>query len=140
MPKLPEPAKGAKEGDKKDAAAEPPPFTIVVERQTQSGSWMEKERVEDVTLEQVEEEGEKKVKVLYKNNKAPQWIDLEVPESKTPLAKIWPKEEQQVLLVSGDAGAVKRVWLRSNWMETIWLSAFTGSIPVPCICKETKFP
>ena len=95
MPALPAPAKGAKEEDKKGAAAENPPFTVVVERQSQSGSWIERERVEDVTLGEVEEEGAKKVQVLFKNNKAPQWIDLEVPESKTPMAKIWPKEEQQ---------------------------------------------
>jgi len=93
-PKLPAPAKGDKD-EKKGAEQEPPPFTVVVERQTDAGTWVEKERVEDVTLEQVEEEGEKKVKVLYKNNKAPQWIDLEVPEGKAVLAKVWPQGEQE---------------------------------------------
>jgi phage tail sheath protein FI len=98
VPKLPAPAKGAKGDDKKGAEEEPPPFTVVVERQAQSGAWIEKERIEEVTLEQVEEEGQKKIKVLFKNNKAPQWIDLEIPESKATLAKMWPKEEQEQTL------------------------------------------
>jgi phage tail sheath protein FI len=98
VPKLPAPAKGDKGDDKKGAAEEPPPFTIVVERQAQSGAWIEKERVEDIMLEEVQEEGGKTVQVLFKNNKPPQWIDLEVPDGKATLAKIWPKEEQQQAL------------------------------------------
>jgi hypothetical protein len=88
-------AKGAKEGDKKGEEAGNPPFTVVVERQTTSGAWIERERVEDVTLEEAEEDGAKKVQVLFKNNKAPQWIDLEVPEGKAALAKMWPKGDQE---------------------------------------------
>jgi phage tail sheath protein FI len=93
-PELPAPAKGAKD-EKKGAAEENPPFTIVVERQAQSGAWIERERVPDVTLEEAEVDGAKKVQVQYKNNKAPEWIDLQVPEGKVALAKMWPKGDQE---------------------------------------------
>ena len=37
------------------------------------------------------------------------------------------------LFLCGDAGAVKRTWLR-----TMWLSAYEGSIPSPRISREDK--
>ena len=94
-PELPPPAKGAKPDEKKDVPAENPPFTVVVERQAKSGAWIERERVQDVTLEEAEVDGTKKVQVLYKNNKAPEWIDLQVPEGRGTLAKMWPKGDQE---------------------------------------------
>lgn len=104
-PQLPEPApkRGAKakEGEEKPEEAAPPAeaepsFTINVERQTVTGSWQLKE-VREATLAELEEEGVKRVHVAYKDDKAPQWIDIEVPEVAAPLAKLWPRDQEQSL-------------------------------------------
>ena len=97
VPELPAP-KGAK--GKEDAAAkaeEPAPFTITVEQQGVSGAWLTREVVQDVTLSETKEEGVKKVEVAFKNNRAPEWIDLLMPETKATLAKIWPTAQEQSL-------------------------------------------
>ena len=98
-------AKGAakgKEGEAKEseeaAPAEPTdlrPFTVTVERQATSGAWQVKEVLPEVTLVELKEEGTKTVQVAYKNNRAPEWIDL-IPET-APLARIWPASQQQSL-------------------------------------------
>jgi len=98
-------AKGAakgKEGEAKEgeeaAPAEPTdlrPFTVTVERQATSGAWQVKEVLPEVTLVELKEEGTKKVQVAYKNNRAPEWIDL-IPET-APLARVWPASQQQSL-------------------------------------------
>jgi phage tail sheath protein FI len=103
VPELPAGAKtkGAakpKEGEEAPAPAEPaelPPFTVTVERQATSGAWQVKEVLPEITLVELKEEGVKKVQVAYKNNRAPEWIDL-IPEA-APLAKIWPAAQQQSL-------------------------------------------
>ena len=93
----------AKEGEGKEEAppaAEEgiPPFTITVERQGITGAWQVKEVLPDVNLVEVEEEdGAKTVQVAYKNNKASEWIDLLLPEAGLPLAKAWPRAQQQSL-------------------------------------------
>ncbi|MBI1878878.1 MAG: phage tail sheath family protein [Chloroflexi bacterium] len=91
-----------KEGGEEPAEAESPtgpaPFTLTVEYQATSGAWQVKEVLPDVTLATVETEtGAKKVQVLYRNNKAPEWIDLVVPETTASLAKMWPRTQQQSL-------------------------------------------
>ena len=106
----PKPAAKPKAGEKKEGEADEdkgkeeaapttggnPPFTLIVERQGISGAWIEQERLPDVTLTEVEEEdGTKTVQVVYKNNKASQWIDLVVPEADAPLAKMWPRAQEQ---------------------------------------------
>ena len=98
-------AKGAakgKEGEAKEseeaAPAEPTdlrPFTVTVERQVTSGAWQVKEVLPEVTLVELKEEGTKTVQVAYKNNRAPEWIDL-IPET-APLARVWPASQQQSL-------------------------------------------
>jgi hypothetical protein len=103
VPELPKPpAKGkakAKEGEEEPPAAEAglPPFNITVERQTPSGAWQVREVRSGVTLTEVEEDGVTKVQVLYQNNKAPDWIELVLPEVVAPLAKIWPRAQEQSL-------------------------------------------
>ncbi|MEJ2210010.1 MAG: phage tail sheath subtilisin-like domain-containing protein [Anaerolineae bacterium] len=90
-------AKGkAKEGEE-GAAEGPQPFTITVERQGISGAWQVKEVLSEVTLEEVKEDGAKQVQVAYKNNRAPEWIDLVIPAASAPLTKIWPASQQQSL-------------------------------------------
>jgi phage tail sheath protein FI len=89
-----------KEGAEEPAPAESPtpPFTITVERQGVTGAWQVKEAVRDVTLTEVKlEDGTKEVRVAYKDNKAPQWIELVVPGTRASLAKLWPREQQQSL-------------------------------------------
>ncbi|HEY86251.1 MAG TPA: phage tail sheath family protein [Chloroflexi bacterium] len=98
------PAKG-KEGDPppKTAPKAPAtdPFTLIVERQGVTGAWMPKETLRDVVLAEVETAaGEKEVRVTYKNNKAPTLIALMVPlDTKLPLAKLWPAEQEQTLKI-----------------------------------------
>jgi phage tail sheath protein FI len=100
-------AKPAKKGDKEKEEEQPSaaagdgatqPFTITVERQGPSGAWQVKEVLPEVTLADAESEsGQKKVQVVYKNNRAPAWIDLLLPEAGAPLTRMWPREQQQTL-------------------------------------------
>jgi len=97
----------AKEGEEEEtpAAAEGPlsPFTITVEREKLTGGWQVKEVLRDVTLREIEKEGTKKVGVAYKDDKAPQWIDILIPETRAPLAQLWPREQQQSLNIESKA-------------------------------------
>lgn len=110
-PELPaaKPAKGGAKGSQEEGKAEAtpesaapaaddqfPPFNLTVERQTLSGAWIEAETLADVTLSEVREEKAKRIQVSYKNNRAPQWIELQVPEAGA-LAKIWPISQEQSL-------------------------------------------
>lgn len=104
VPKPPAPkaskAKG-KEGEEappaEPEAAEAAPFTVTVEKQGATGSWQVKEVLRDVTLTEVKEDGASRVQVAFKNNRAPEWIDLLMPDVKAPLAKIWPTSQEQSL-------------------------------------------
>jgi phage tail sheath protein FI len=99
VPELPAP-KAAKAKGKEEEEAKPEgpaPFTITVEQQGVSGAWLTREVVQDVTLSETKEEGVKKVEVAFKNNRAPEWIDLLMPETKATLAKIWPTAQEQSL-------------------------------------------
>ena len=73
-------------------------FNLVVEREKISGGWKAAEEVKGVTLREVEEEGKKRVRVAYRNNKAPSLIDILIPED-APLAQLWPKEQEQPLSI-----------------------------------------
>ena len=81
------------------ADAGTPPFTVTVEREKVAGGWAVQETLSDVSLTEVEtENGAKHIGVAYKENRRPQFIDLVVPEGNTlPLAKLWPREQQQSL-------------------------------------------
>jgi phage tail sheath protein FI len=103
-PELPAPApakRGAKEGEEEApppaTEAGPQPFNITVERQTPSGAWQVREVRSRVTLTETKEEGVRTVQVMYENNRAPEWIELVVPETTTPLARIWPRTQEQSL-------------------------------------------
>jgi phage tail sheath protein FI len=87
----------AKEGEEEAEAEEIPPFNITIEKQTISGAWMVRETVPEVTLHEVEEDGVKKVEVAFKNNRAPEWIDLQIPDPTAPLAKVYPTAQEQTL-------------------------------------------
>lgn len=92
--------KAAKEGEAAPAPAADgaQPFTVTVERERTSGGWVAQEVVREVTLNEVaREDGTKVIGVAYKDNKAPQLIDIVVPDASMPLAKLWPREQQQSL-------------------------------------------
>jgi phage tail sheath protein FI len=97
------PAPSASKGKKGEDKEETPPqeaggsFTIFVERETVSGGWKVEEELRNVTLQEVAEDGRKKVQVAYANNKPPKLVEILMPETKTPLAKLWPQEQEQPL-------------------------------------------
>jgi hypothetical protein len=112
----PEPpaSKGAKAKDAKDAKAkddggdstsddddgdvDASAFTVTVERQGMNGGWQVKEVLPNVTLAEVETSaGGKTVQVVYQNNRAPEWINLIVPETRASLSKMQPRSQQQSL-------------------------------------------
>jgi hypothetical protein len=82
------------------AAAPGAPFTLTVERERTTGGWQVQEVVRDVSLTEMErEDGGKVVGVAYRDNKAPQFIELVVPDPTAPLASLWPREQQQSLTI-----------------------------------------
>jgi phage tail sheath protein FI len=90
----------AKEGEEAPAAAADgaSPFTIIVERERTQGGWQVREVLSDVTLAEVESaDGGKQAAIAYKDNKAPQFIDISIPDASVPLSKLVPREQQQSL-------------------------------------------
>jgi len=84
-------------GEEAEEPAAGESFSVTVEREKKSGGWQVAEVVKDVTLAEAEEDGEKTVRVAYKNDKAPQLIDLVIPDASAPLAKLMPRDQQQSL-------------------------------------------
>ncbi len=76
------------------------PFNIFVEREGNNGNWYTVEERRDVTLHETEVDGAREVRVAYKNNKAPEWIDVEVSDTTAALDKIWPRTQQQQLNIT----------------------------------------
>ncbi len=75
----------------------PQPFTITVERQGAGGGWQVQEVLQDVSLHEVEQNGEKRIAVAYRNNRPSKIIDLLVPEGETALDRIQPRTQEQTL-------------------------------------------
>jgi uncharacterized protein len=90
---------GPSEGGAAPAAEGGAPFTVTVEREKAPGKWATEEVVKEVRLVEVEREGEKLVGLAYKDNKAPQFIDLLIPDAAQPLAKLWPRDQAQSLSI-----------------------------------------
>lgn len=97
--------KGAKkEGEEPAPAGAPTAFTVTVEKEKLGGGWAVQEVIKDINLVEVEkEDGAKAVGVAYKENKAPQFVDLLVADAAAPLAKVWPREQQQSLSIESKA-------------------------------------
>lgn len=100
-------AKGKEgEGDAAPAAETPAaaspmsPFHIFVEREGANSNWYTVEERRDVTLHETEVDGKREVRVAYKNNKAPEWVDVEVTDSSAALDKVWPRAQQQQLNIT----------------------------------------
>ena len=93
--------KKGKEGEAAPAASDgATPFNVTVEREKTTGGWIAQETISGVTLAEVQkDDGSKVVGVAYKDNKAPTLIDLVIPDASMPLAKLWPREQQQSLSI-----------------------------------------
>jgi phage tail sheath protein FI len=89
-------AEDAKEETSADAESAGTAFTVTVERMGPSGAWGTAEVIPDVALEETEVDGKPTVAVRYKNDRAPQLIELLLVED-APLAKVWPKTQEQTL-------------------------------------------
>ncbi|MFN2228313.1 MAG: phage tail sheath family protein [Anaerolineae bacterium] len=111
-----------------------PPFTVTVERRGTSGAWMTSEVLQDVTLTEVQENGSKKVKVAYKNNRAPQLIELIAPED-APLEKVWPKaQEQSLALEQKQLAAPTSSEFRGNVRERSGVEGLEALDDVTMLC------
>jgi hypothetical protein len=94
--------KGSKSGDDEPAGGDDDAgqsFTLVVERETVNGRWRQEESIAGVTLTEAKVNGGKQVRVVYQENKVPQWVELLAPDSSAPLARLWPKEQEQSLSI-----------------------------------------
>jgi phage tail sheath protein FI len=86
------------------------PFTLTVERETtveerkvNPQAWVKKEVIPDVTLvEDKDKEGKRKIKIVYKNEKPPDWIDLEIIGGDAQMANLIPVNEQVLDLKLSD--------------------------------------
>ncbi len=88
----------AEEAPAPEAAGGTPIFNLTVERQGVTGAWLPKEVLREVALAEVETtDGKKEVRVAYRNNKAPELIELLIPDPSAPLAKLMPKAQEQTL-------------------------------------------
>ena len=76
-----------------------PYFHITVERERRGGGWKTEEVIRNASLVEMEEAGAKRVAVSYANNKRPALIDLLIADPAAPLAKVWPREQQQSLSI-----------------------------------------
>jgi phage tail sheath protein FI len=72
-------------------------FTLFVDREKITGGWRTMEELRGVTLHEAVEEGQKTVRVAYQENRMPQFVELLTPETRTPLAKLWPQDQEQTL-------------------------------------------
>ncbi len=104
-PELPASSGGKKSTDKESEESTPPAggngagetFNVTIERQGVTGAWQTKEVLREATLTEVETDEGKQVRVAYRNNKAPNLIDILVADPAAPLSKVWPKSQEQTL-------------------------------------------
>ncbi|MFP4346113.1 MAG: phage tail sheath family protein [Anaerolineales bacterium] len=91
--------KGGKKGEEEVDVAEAPSFTVTVESEKVTGGWQTKEVREATLVEEVNEEGQKRVAVTYKDDKQPELIEILIPEAEMPLEKLWPRTQEQSLKI-----------------------------------------
>lgn len=97
-PKKKPAAKGKEDKTPPAAAADDPAsFNVTVQRQELDGSWQEVEKITEVTVVETEEGGVKKPKVAYKYNRTPQWVDIDVTDTKLPLGQFKGKSDWEYL-------------------------------------------
>jgi phage tail sheath protein FI len=95
-----EPAKGKKTDDQPENGGGS--FTLFVERERISGGWKVAEEIKEVSLQEVTVERRKQVHVAYKDDKSPKLVELLMPETKAPLAKLWPQKQEQPMTIAAE--------------------------------------
>lgn len=72
------------------------PFTLVIEREKTGGGWQVIETLKDVNLTEVTlDDGAKRPAVAFQNNRASQFVNVVIPDAGLPLAKLYPRDQQQ---------------------------------------------
>jgi uncharacterized protein len=79
------------------ASSGPVPFTVTVERQGPLGGWQVQEVLQDVILTDTVTNGQRDVRIAYKNNRTSKLVDLILPEGESTLDKITPRSQEQTL-------------------------------------------
>jgi phage tail sheath protein FI len=104
---LPAPAAGKKSApaEAEGAASEGPEagggdhsFSVFVEKEAAAGGWKPVETIEGLRLQSAALDGKKQTALLYKNNKLPRFIELEVMENAS-IEKAMPREQEQPLTI-----------------------------------------
>lgn len=72
-------------------------FTLTVEKEKTTGGWATLEAREATLTEVALEGGRKQIGVAFKDNKAPQFIDVLVADATAALATLAPRSQQQAL-------------------------------------------
>ena len=86
---------GKKDEEKAPPAATSVSFDCTVEREKVAGGWQVEETLSGVTLAEVEGQ----VRVAYKDNKAPQWVQILLPEADVDLEELCPRKQQASLQI-----------------------------------------
>ncbi len=79
---------------------DPNAFNLTIERERAGGGWATLETLTGVSLTEVErEDGTKQTAIAFKDNKAPQFVDLLLADPAGPLVKAAPREQQLPLAI-----------------------------------------
>lgn len=73
-------------------------FSILVEKEATSGGWKNVETIDGLRMQTAVVEGKKQPVLVYKNNKLPKFIELEVMDNNS-LEKAMPREQEQPLSI-----------------------------------------
>ena len=78
-------------------------FTLTVEKEKASGGWSMLESREASLTEVALDDGGKKVAVAFKDNKAPQFVEVLVADANASIATLTPRSQQQALSMESQA-------------------------------------
>ena len=78
-------------------------FTLTVEKEKASGGWSVLEARDASLTEVALEDGGKKVAVAFKDNKAPQFVDVLIADANASIATLAPRTQQQALSMESQA-------------------------------------
>jgi uncharacterized protein len=92
-------AKAAKDAALVEAGA----FTLTVEKEKTTGGWATLETREASLTDVALEDGGKQVAVAFKDNKAPQFVDVLVADASASIATLAPRTQQQALGIESQA-------------------------------------
>ena len=78
-------------------------FTLTVEKEKASGGWSVLEARDASLTEVALDDGGKKVAVAFKDNKAPQFVDVLIADANASIATLAPRTQQQALSMESQA-------------------------------------